>query len=126
MPDPRPDTLDEATVRGALTEQFDACNACRACVALCGVFPLMFDLIHGSGAPADEPRAAGDLTVADQDRIVDACVRCGACVEACPYGNDVPALADRALAMRRKTGQLPLRRAFVLRWRELVGRRRAG
>lgn len=83
----------------------------------------MFDLIHGG---RDLPRTAGDLTVVEQDRIVDACVRCGECVASCPFGYDVPALADRALAMRRATGQLPLRRAIALRWRDLAGRGRAG
>lgn len=67
----------------------------------------MFDLIHGDGAPG---RAAGDLTAFDQDRITDACVRCGKCVDACPYEYDVPELADQALAMRRATGQISLRR----------------
>jgi Fe-S oxidoreductase len=98
---------DEATVRADLTSQFDACDACRACVSYCAAFPLMFDLIH---VVADPARSAGDLTVAEQDRITDACTRCGRCVEACGYGYDVPALADRGLAMRRATGQLSWRR----------------
>jgi Fe-S oxidoreductase len=105
----RRDTPDEATVRTALTEQFDACHACQACVAYCDAFPLMFDLIHGrAAAVADDTRTAGDLTVAEQDRIADACVRCGRCVADCRFGFDVPALADRALRMRRATGQLSL------------------
>lgn len=98
---------DEAVVRAEMTRQFDACDACRACVSYCAAFPLMFDLIHAVPDPA---REAGDLTVADQDRIGDACTRCGLCVPACPYGHDVPGLFDRALAMRRATGQLNWRR----------------
>lgn len=116
---------DEATVRAALTVQFDACAGCRACVGYCSTFPLMFDLIHFDGA-AD--RTAGDLTVAEQDRITDACVRCGKCVEACPYHYHVPTLADEALAMRRATGQLGLRRraAEIVApvWVKLAGGRR--
>ena len=104
---------DEATVRAALTVQFDACDACRACVSYCAAFPLMFDLIHALDDPA---RGAGDLTVAEQDRIGDACVRCGRCVEACGYGYDVPGLADQALAMRRATGQLSWRRRAAERF----------
>lgn len=118
----RRDTPDEATVRDALTVQFDACHACQACVAYCDAFPLMFDLIHGrAGAVADEVRSAGDLTVAEQDRIADACVRCGRCVADCRFGFDVPALADRALLMRRATGQLPLRRRAAMWWRSIWG-----
>jgi Fe-S oxidoreductase len=117
----RRDTPDEATVRAALTVQFDACHACQACVAYCDAFPLMFDLIHGRDDTAGA-RAAGDLTVAEQDRIADACVRCGRCVSDCRFGFDVPALADQALRMRRATGQLSLRQRWATR---LQGRREA-
>lgn len=114
--------LDEATVRAALTVQFDACDHCRACVSYCDAFPLMFDLIHPRPAEVGGSlvRAAGDLMAYEQDLITDACVRCGRCVEACPYGYDVPALAERALAMRRATGQLSWRRRAA----ELVARLR--
>jgi ferredoxin len=118
MSEPR----DEPTVRNALTVAFDTCNGCRACVARCTVFPLMFDLIHGRNITVVEPRTAGDLTTAEQDRITDACTRCGACVPDCPHHIDLPALADEAVAMRRATGQLPLRRLV----REWMSRIRAG
>jgi len=116
MTDVKPRAMhDEATVRASLTIQFDACNACRACVAYCAAFPLMFDLIEGFDGDAAGTRSAGDLTVADQDRIADTCTRCGDCVPACGYGYDVPGRFDQALAMRRATGQLPL-------WRTLQSR----
>src|SRR5690606_11914618 len=111
---------DEATVRAALTVQFDACDACRACVSYCDAFPLMFDLIHAVVPRAGAPeRSAGDLVVAEQDRITDACIRCSRCTEACGYGDDVRALADQALARRRATGQIGWRR----RGRELIAAR---
>jgi Fe-S oxidoreductase len=110
-------TPDEATVRAELTVQFDACHTCQACVAYCDAFPLMFDLIHGRfDVVGSGMRTAGDLTVAEQDRIADACVRCGRCVAGCGFGFDVPALADRALRMRRATGQLSLRKRFSMFW----------
>lgn len=112
---------DESTVRGALTEAFDTCNACRACVALCDTFPLMFDLIEGP-VSVDGAREAGDLVVVEQDRIVDSCTRCGACVPRCPHGVDLPALAQLSVDMRRVTGQLPWRRVFA-EWRRSVRRR---
>jgi Fe-S oxidoreductase len=118
MPGARRDTPDELTVRTALTAQFDACHSCRDCAAYCDTFPLMFDLIHGpASAGTRDPRTAGDLTVAEQDRIVDACVRCGRCVTDCRFGFDVPALADQALRMRRATGQLSLWQGARTWWR---------
>jgi Fe-S oxidoreductase len=66
---------------------------------------------------AGETRSAGDLTVAEQDRIADACVRCGRCVADCRFGFDVPALADEALRMRRATGQLSVRQRWAT-WSE--------
>jgi Fe-S oxidoreductase len=125
MPGTRRDTPDEATVRAALTVQFDACHACQACVAYCDAFPLMFDLIHGR-ADATPARSAGDLTVAEQDRIADACVRCGRCVADCRFGFDVPALADQALRMRRATGQLSLRQRWATWWEGWWKARRRG
>ncbi len=106
-------------MRVALTVQFDACDGCRACVSYCDAFPLMFDLIHAEDGGA-VARSAGDLMAFQQDLITDACVRCGRCVTACPYGYDVPELADRALAMRRATGQLGWHRRAtdaLARWR---------
>lgn len=113
MPNSRRDVPDEAVVRSALSDQFDACDACRACVSYCATFPLLFDLIHAvTGAPGAPERAAGDLTVAEQDRVGDSCTRCGQCTAACSYGYDVPSVFDDALAMRRSTGQIGwLRRA---------------
>ena len=111
---------DEATVRAELTEWFDTCNGCRACAPRCPTFPLMFDLIEGQ--VAGSPREAGDLFVAEQDRIIDSCTRCGACVPTCPHGIDAPVLADRALAMRRVTGQLPWRRGVAERVRAVARR----
>lgn len=116
-------TLDEGEVRAALTVQFDACDGCRACVSYCGAFPLMFDLIHPAGGGE---RTAGDLVVAEQDRIVDACIRCGRCVEACPYQYDVPALADRARAMRTVHGQLGWRRQAAFAFRNFREKVQAG
>lgn len=108
---------DEAAVRSALAVQFDACDACRACVSYCATFPLLFDLIHAvAAAPGAAERTAGDLTVAEQDRVGDSCTRCDRCTTACRYGYDVPALFDQALAMRRATGQL----GWLRRARDLV------
>lgn len=88
--DPR--FLDEADVRHELTRVFDVCDGCRACIDLCPTFPDLFDRIaHRSGA-------AGNLTPADQDAVVDSCWQCDRCSRDCPY---VPALDERAIDVPR-------------------------
>ena len=49
--------LDEADVRTETTRVFDVCGSCRKCVALCGVFPGLFELLDGSADPTAESDA---------------------------------------------------------------------
>jgi glycerol-3-phosphate dehydrogenase subunit C len=109
-----PDYLDEADVRGELTRVFDICGACRSCVDLCDTFPILFEMLDRQ-VPQDVPFPvlpdAGRLTPADQDRVVDSCVQCTACVVRCPYtpdvhpwAVDVPRLVWRAKAMQHDAG----------------------
>lgn len=106
-----PEYADEAGVRSELTRVFDVCVECRRCVDLCGVFPTLFDLVDRH--PAD---GAGRLTPAQQDRVADQCTHCSLCAVDCPYTPDihesavhVPRLMVRAHAMRRASGQVPVR-----------------
>ncbi len=100
---------DEADVRDELTRVFDICTGCRQCVDRCDVFPALFTLTDRLGG-------AGEMTPAQQDRLVDQCFHCSLCAVDCPYAAerderavDVPRLMLRALAMRRAAGQLPVR-----------------
>jgi glycerol-3-phosphate dehydrogenase subunit C len=115
--------LDEASVRAETWRTFETCGGCRRCVDLCDAFPTLFELIDRR--PGGD---AGEMTPAEQDAVVDACVHCGECRAGCPYAAgvheraiDVPAVAASNLAMRRATGQLGWRRRLTP-W--LVGRRR--
>lgn len=103
--------LDEADVRGELTRAFNLCEGCRRCTDLCPAFPTLFAMLDRR-----DDRDAGWLVPSQQDRVVDGCFQCGACVVGCPHGPegngaelDVPRLMLRANAMRWTSGHLPLR-----------------
>lgn len=107
--DPR--YLDEADVRGELTRAFNLCEGCRRCTDLCPSFPTLFALLDRR-----DDRDAGWLVPSQQDRVVDGCFQCGACVVECPHAPgrsesalDMPRLMLRANAMRWANGHVPLR-----------------
>lgn len=116
--DPRhPRYLDEADVRGDLARVFDACQECRQCLDLCDAFPTLFDHLDALGRGD-----AGLMTPAQQDRVGDGCHQCGMCVSGCPWAPgrheralDFAGAMRRLVAMRRSTGQLPLRRRLAAR-----------
>jgi len=99
---------DEAAVRSELARVQQICHGCRACVAHCGVFPTLFEMLDAMGEPTAEL-----LTPAQQDQVVSECVHCTLCAVECPYGSglheadvDVPRLMLRARAMQFANGHL--------------------
>lgn len=108
--------VDEADTRAEMTRVFDVCSQCRRCVDRCGSFPRLFDLVD-----RHPDREAGRLTPAQQDAVTDECFQCGRCLLDCPYrpevddaSVDLPALLQRAVAMRRANQQLPMRRRLAV------------
>ena len=119
--------LDEADVRTETTRVFDVCGSCRKCVALCGVFPGLFELLDGSADPTAESDA-GMMTPAEQDAVASECSQCKLCAIGCPHtldpvsGDvdvDMPRLMLRATAMRLDVG-LTSRRSKIAT--QLIGR----
>lgn len=110
-----PSYLDEADVRGELTRTFDICRDCRQCVAHCGSFPTLFDMLDTRASELDQV-GAGWLTPAQQDSVIDACFQCKLCVVDCPSGPgtgddaiDVARLMLRSRAMQRDQRLVPSR-----------------
>ena len=58
-------------MRGETTPVLDVCGGCRRCTDVCGVFPSLFELLD-DGRIGGDP---GEMTPAEQDRIVDGCVQ---------------------------------------------------
>lgn len=117
---------DEADVRGEMARAFDVCQSCRQCVDLCSSFPTLFQMLDGF-----DDSAAGNMTPAQQDRVVDACFQCTLCSVGCPNGSsteanvDFPRLMLRATAMRLESGGKPMRTkvaAQLLGRADLVGK----
>jgi glycerol-3-phosphate dehydrogenase subunit C len=106
---------DEVATRAAMTQVFDVCRECRACIELCPSFTTLFRILDGVRAGAD----AGSMTADEQDRVAAGCSQCAQCFVNCPYTPDAhpsaidfPRLMLRAAAMRRENG--------LVGWRERV------
>lgn len=97
-----PAYLDEADARIEMSRVFDVCGGCRRCTDACPSFDDLFASLDRLGG-----QDAGMMTPAEQDRVVEGCSHCSACVVDCPYvpgahaaAVDFPRLMMRAAAMR--------------------------
>jgi glycerol-3-phosphate dehydrogenase subunit C len=127
-----PAYFDEADTRREMAQMFDACNECRLCTNLCGVFPDLFDRLTGLAE-----NRADQMTPAQQDAVAEQCFQCKLCYLRCPYipgagaphGDaaldlDFPRLMLRAAAIRQRGGhQPPTRRltASLMNRTDLLG-----
>jgi glycerol-3-phosphate dehydrogenase subunit C len=118
--------LDEAATRGEMARVFDVCNSCRRCVDLCSSFPTLFEMLDRF-----DDHAAGNMTPAQQDVVVDACFQCTLCSVGCPHGPgtddavDMPRLMLRATAMQLDNGHRGTRDKITAQFlgrADLVGR----
>jgi len=103
---------DAAALQKEVTRAFEICHGCRMCFKYCDSFPILFDAI--------DKKHDGDVkkvSVAETDRVMDACFQCKLCEVQCPYtprdGHefqlDFPRLVHRYKAQRAKTRGIPLR-----------------
>jgi glycerol-3-phosphate dehydrogenase subunit C len=110
-----PEYYDEEKTFAELERIFDICHGCRRCVALCGSFPTLFDLV-------DESKTGEVDGVAKPDywKVVDQCYLCDLCyMTKCPYvpphewNVDFPHTMLRAKAIKFKTGGVPKRDSLL-------------
>ncbi|MFN0072655.1 MAG: heterodisulfide reductase-related iron-sulfur binding cluster [Chloroflexota bacterium] len=97
-----PKYYDETDMREELTRVYELCQGCRMCVNYCPSFPTLFDAVDRHDLKTE------DLTIAEQDQVVDECFQCKICYVKCPYVPphewelDFPRLMLRATATRKK------------------------
>lgn len=103
-----PDYYDEAATLHELERIFDICHGCRRCVALCGSFPTLFDLVDATKSGEVE-----GVDKKDYWRVVDQCYLCDLCfMTKCPYvpphqfNLDYPHTMLRAKAIKFKKGDV--------------------
>jgi len=123
-----PDDLlysDSGDVRQEMGRVFDICHGCRVCFNLC---PSFHDLLTAIDRYDGQ---AGQLTVAEQEKVVEECYQCKLCALRCPYvpphewSVDFPKLMMRAMIQRRGNGGISLRERIseeVLSRTDLSGR----
>lgn len=106
-----PDFYDQTAIDAELSRVFDICAGCRRCVALCGAFPTLFDLVD-----ATDSGEAHDVDHSAFPKVVDQCYLCDLCyMTKCPYvpphpwNVDFPHLMLRAKAARYQRGEVALR-----------------
>jgi glycerol-3-phosphate dehydrogenase subunit C len=103
---------DAAALQKEVTRAFEICHGCRMCFKYCDSFPILFDAI--------DKKHDGDVkkvSVAETDRVMDACFQCKLCEVQCPYTPrekhefqlDFPKLVHRYKAQRAKERGIPLR-----------------
>ncbi len=102
------DYYNEELALRELERIFDICHTCRRCVALCGAFPTLFDLVDES--PTHE---VNGVNKKDYARVVDQCYLCDLCyMTKCPYvpphefNLDFPHTMLRAKAIKFKKGEV--------------------
>ncbi|HMA09018.1 MAG TPA: heterodisulfide reductase-related iron-sulfur binding cluster [Ramlibacter sp.] len=110
-----PDYYSEDKAFAELERIFDICHGCRRCVALCGAFPTLFDLV-------DENSTQEVHGVDKQDywKVVDQCYLCDLCyMTKCPYvpphewNVDFPHTMLRAKAIKFKSGGVSFGEKFL-------------
>jgi glycerol-3-phosphate dehydrogenase subunit C len=101
-----PEYYDEEKTFTELERIFDICHGCRRCVALCGSFPTLFDLVDES-----KTGEVDGVAKADYWKVVDQCYLCDLCyMTKCPYvpphpwNLDFPHAMLRAKAIKFKAG----------------------
>jgi Fe-S oxidoreductase len=104
------DYYDEDAALREMERIFDICHTCRRCVALCGAFPTLFDLVDGSST-----QEVDGVDKKDYGKVVDQCYLCDMCyMTKCPYvpphefNLDFPHTMLRAKAIKFKKGGVPM------------------
>jgi Fe-S oxidoreductase len=104
------DYYDEDAALREMERIFDICHTCRRCVALCGAFPTLFDLVDGSST-----QEVDGVDKKDYGKVVGQCYLCDMCyMTKCPYvpphvfNLDFPHTMLRAKAIKFKKGEVPM------------------
>ncbi|WP_114969095.1 (Fe-S)-binding protein [Rhodoferax ferrireducens] len=102
------DYYDEDAALREMERIFDICHTCRRCVALCGAFPTLFDLVDESLT-----HEVDGVDKKDYGKVVDQCYLCDMCyMTKCPYvpphqfNLDFPHTMLRAKAIKFKKGEV--------------------
>lgn len=109
------DYYNEEATLVELERIFDICHGCRRCVALCGAFPTLFDLVDASNT-----MEVDGVDKKDYAKVVDECYLCDMCyMSKCPYvpphrfNVDFPHTMLRAKAIRFKQGRVSRAEQFL-------------
>jgi glycerol-3-phosphate dehydrogenase subunit C len=110
-----PDYYSEDKAFAELERIFDICHGCRRCVALCGAFPTLFDLVDENST-----QEVHGVDKKDYWKVVDQCYLCDLCyMTKCPYvpphewNVDFPHTMLRAKAIKFKSGGVGFGEKFL-------------
>jgi glycerol-3-phosphate dehydrogenase subunit C len=109
------DYYSEEKAFAELERIFDICHGCRRCVALCGAFPTLFDLVDENST-----QEVHGVDKKDYWKVVDQCYLCDLCyMTKCPYvpphewNLDFPHTMLRAKAIKFKSGGVTFGEKFL-------------